>query len=60
MTGLLETASYRISKSAWLKPDEHDVVVRVNARMEQMTNLDMDVNKQRAISGVHKSACIRL
>ena len=29
MTGELETASYRISKTAWLKEFEHDNVARI-------------------------------
>ncbi|KJH48309.1 oxidoreductase, 2OG-Fe(II) oxygenase family protein [Dictyocaulus viviparus] len=39
VTGELETASYRISKSAWLKEEDHTVVARVNKRIEDMTNL---------------------
>jgi len=41
-TGQLEFASYRISKSAWLKAHEHEVVDRINKRIDLMTNLDME------------------
>lgn len=32
-------ANYRISKSAWLKDDEHDYVARISRRVEDMTGL---------------------
>uniref|UniRef100_A0A146M0J2 procollagen-proline 4-dioxygenase n=1 Tax=Lygus hesperus TaxID=30085 RepID=A0A146M0J2_LYGHE len=38
-TGALETASYRISKSAWLSNSEDEVVARVARRVEDMTGL---------------------
>lgn len=41
VTGEFETANYRISKSAWLKTDEHPVIRRVVQRTEDMTGLDM-------------------
>ncbi|KAL3079679.1 hypothetical protein niasHS_013961 [Heterodera schachtii] len=41
-TGGLEFASYRISKSAWLKGDEHPIIERINRRIHEMTNLDME------------------
>ncbi|XP_014293971.1 prolyl 4-hydroxylase subunit alpha-2 [Halyomorpha halys] len=40
-TGELETAHYRISKSAWLKEDEHTVVDTVAKRVEDMTKLSV-------------------
>ncbi|KAI3407813.1 hypothetical protein GPALN_014151 [Globodera pallida] len=40
-TGELVFASYRISKSAWLKDEEHDVVARINKRIHDMTNLNL-------------------
>ncbi|OUC42821.1 tetratricopeptide repeat protein [Trichinella nativa] len=41
-TGQLETASYRISKSAWLKDTEHEVVKRISDRIDMMTDLTME------------------
>lgn len=40
-TGQLEHASYRISKSAWLKPQESSVIARISRRQEDMTDLSM-------------------
>ncbi|XP_001867743.2 prolyl 4-hydroxylase subunit alpha-1 [Culex quinquefasciatus] len=40
-TGELEVANYRISKSAWLKDEEHSVVRTVGQRVEDMTGLTM-------------------
>lgn len=40
-TGELETASYRISKSSWLKSEDSEVVFRVNERIESITGLNM-------------------
>ncbi|XP_060074824.1 prolyl 4-hydroxylase subunit alpha-1-like isoform X2 [Ylistrum balloti] len=40
-TGKLETATYRISKSAWLKDEDDLVIQRVNRRIEASTGLDM-------------------
>lgn len=40
-TGELEVAHYRISKSAWLKDEEHEVVRNMVQRVVDMTNLDM-------------------
>ncbi|KAL9695414.1 hypothetical protein quinque_014699 [Culex quinquefasciatus] len=37
----LEVANYRISKSAWLKDEEHSVVRTVGQRVEDMTGLTM-------------------
>lgn len=41
LTGKLETASYRISKSSWLKTEEHKYVEDIVQRTEDMTGLDM-------------------
>ncbi|XP_062863087.1 prolyl 4-hydroxylase subunit alpha-1b isoform X1 [Trichomycterus rosablanca] len=41
ITGVLETAPYRISKSAWLQGYEHPVVHMINQRIEDVTGLDM-------------------
>lgn len=42
VTGALETANYRISKSAWLKTAEHRVIGTVVQRTADMSGLDMD------------------
>ena len=49
-TGKLVTATYRISKSAWLKEWEHEVVERVNKRIELMTNLEMETAEELQIA----------
>ncbi|VDK53678.1 unnamed protein product [Anisakis simplex] len=41
-TGDLEYAPYRISKSAWLKGNEHPVIERLSRRFDLMTNLNQD------------------
>ncbi|XP_051795811.1 prolyl 4-hydroxylase subunit alpha-1-like isoform X1 [Acanthochromis polyacanthus] len=41
VTGVLETAHYRISKSAWLGAYEHPVVDKINQRIEDITGLDV-------------------
>lgn len=38
-TGELETANYRISKSAWLRNDEHKFIEDIALRVEDMTGL---------------------
>ncbi|XP_002020531.2 prolyl 4-hydroxylase subunit alpha-1 [Drosophila persimilis] len=42
VTGALETANYRISKSAWLKTEEDSVIAKVVQRTADMTGLDME------------------
>lgn len=49
-TGKLETASYRISKSAWLKEQEGEVVQVVNKRLHLMTNLEMETAEELQIA----------
>lgn len=39
VTGALEVAHYRISKSAWLKDDEHRYIRNIGLRVEDMTGL---------------------
>lgn len=41
VTGELEVAQYRISKSAWLKEHEHKHIKTVCQRVEDMTGLTM-------------------
>lgn len=45
-TGDLETAHYRISKSAWLKNSEHEVVKRVSQRVEDITGLNVQTAEE--------------
>uniref|UniRef100_A0A183BT59 P4Hc domain-containing protein n=1 Tax=Globodera pallida TaxID=36090 RepID=A0A183BT59_GLOPA len=49
-TGQLETASYRISKSAWLKASADEVVERINTRLNWMTNLEMETAEELQIA----------
>ncbi|KAI6227577.1 Prolyl 4-hydroxylase alpha-related protein PH4 [Aphelenchoides fujianensis] len=49
-TGELETASYRISKSAWLKGEEDVVIDRVNKRIDLMTNLNQVTSEELQIA----------
>ncbi|XP_073426105.1 prolyl 4-hydroxylase subunit alpha-2 isoform X3 [Dendrobates tinctorius] len=41
-TGILTTANYRVSKSAWLEEYDDPVVARVNHRMQAITGLTAD------------------
>ncbi|XP_044136718.1 prolyl 4-hydroxylase subunit alpha-2 isoform X1 [Bufo gargarizans] len=41
-TGVLTTANYRVSKSAWLEEYDDPVVARVNHRMQAITGLTAD------------------
>ncbi|KAK6027167.1 hypothetical protein OSTOST_06805 [Ostertagia ostertagi] len=50
VTGELETASYRISKSAWLKEEEHEVIARINRRIGDMTNLNQATSEDLQIA----------
>lgn len=40
VNGDLVTANYRISKSAWLTNDEHEVIDRLSTRIQLITNLN--------------------
>ncbi|VEN58775.1 unnamed protein product [Callosobruchus maculatus] len=46
VTGQLEVAQYRISKSAWLEDFEHEHVAAVNRRVEDMTGLTVSTAEQ--------------
>ncbi|VDO22541.1 unnamed protein product [Haemonchus placei] len=50
VTGDLETASYRISKSAWLKEEEHEVIARINRRIGDMTNLNQATSEDLQVA----------
>ncbi|XP_051793461.1 prolyl 4-hydroxylase subunit alpha-2 isoform X11 [Acanthochromis polyacanthus] len=41
-TGVLTTANYRVSKSAWLEGEDDPVIERVNQRIEDITGLTVD------------------
>jgi prolyl 4-hydroxylase len=45
-TGQLETASYRISKSSWLKNADHPVVERVSRRIEHIIGLTTETAEE--------------
>ena len=45
-TGELETANYRISKSAWLKNSEHEVVARISQRLEDILGLSSETAEE--------------
>lgn len=40
----VKPANYRISKSAWLKDDEHKIIQDISIRVEDMTGLSAGVN----------------
>uniref|UniRef100_A0A8C7W252 procollagen-proline 4-dioxygenase n=1 Tax=Oncorhynchus mykiss TaxID=8022 RepID=A0A8C7W252_ONCMY len=46
ITGVLETAPYRISKSAWLTAYEHPMIDQINQRIEDLTGLEMDTAEE--------------
>ncbi|XP_056147571.1 prolyl 4-hydroxylase subunit alpha-1b isoform X2 [Lampris incognitus] len=50
ITGVLETASYRISKSAWLTGYDHPMIDRINQRIEDLTGLEMDTAEELQIA----------
>ncbi|XP_034243816.1 prolyl 4-hydroxylase subunit alpha-1 isoform X3 [Thrips palmi] len=45
-TGELETASYRISKSAWLREEEHPHIAAVVKRVEDLSGLTCDTAEE--------------
>ncbi|XP_071379446.1 prolyl 4-hydroxylase subunit alpha-1-like [Centroberyx affinis] len=50
ITGVLETAHYRISKSAWLAAYEHPVVDKINQRIEDITGLDVTTAEELQVA----------
>ncbi|XP_063817550.1 prolyl 4-hydroxylase subunit alpha-1 isoform X1 [Pseudophryne corroboree] len=50
ITGVLETAHYRISKSAWLSGYEDPVVDRINARIQELTGLDVSTAEELQVA----------
>ncbi|CAB3409489.1 unnamed protein product [Caenorhabditis bovis] len=49
-TGELEHATYRISKSAWLKGEESEVVARINRRIEDFTSLNQATSEELQVA----------
>lgn len=49
-TGELETASYRISKSSWLKAEDSKTVEKVNQRIEVITGLNMQTAEELQVA----------
>ncbi|XP_059621208.1 prolyl 4-hydroxylase subunit alpha-1-like isoform X1 [Phlebotomus argentipes] len=45
-TGELEVAHYRISKSAWLKDEDHEFVKRIGRRVADMTGLSVETAEE--------------
>ncbi|XP_026141426.1 prolyl 4-hydroxylase subunit alpha-1-like isoform X1 [Carassius auratus] len=50
ITGVLETAPYRISKSAWLSAYEHPTIEKINQRIEDVTDLEMDTAEELQVA----------
>ncbi|MEE6488307.1 hypothetical protein FKM82_015190 [Ascaphus truei] len=50
ITGVLETAHYRISKSAWLSGYEDPVVSRINQRIQDLTGLDVSTAEELQVA----------
>jgi len=49
-TGELETANYRVSKTAWLKEEEHQHVANIYKRTHQVTGLNMETSEELQVS----------
>ncbi len=49
-TGELETATYRISKTAWLRRDEHDRINSIYERVADVTGLNMETSEELQVS----------
>lgn len=45
-TGELEVANYRISKSAWLRDEEHEKIRNIGLRVEDMTGLTIETAEE--------------
>ncbi|XP_075205056.1 LOW QUALITY PROTEIN: prolyl 4-hydroxylase subunit alpha-1 [Anomaloglossus baeobatrachus] len=50
LTGQLTTAQYRVSKSAWLSSYEDPVIARINARIQELTGLDMSTAEELQVA----------
>ena len=49
-TGDLETATYRISKTAWLKPEEDIRISNIYRRVASVTRLNMETSEELQVS----------
>ena len=49
-TGELETASYRISKTAWIKRDEDEHIESIYQRVGDVTGLNMETSEELQVS----------
>ncbi|KAJ6657751.1 hypothetical protein lerEdw1_001938, partial [Lerista edwardsae] len=49
-TGKLTTAHYRVSKSAWLSGYENPIVARINARIQDLTGLDVSTAEELQVA----------
>ena len=45
-----ETASFRISKTAWLRRDEDEAIERIYQRVGDLTGLSMETSEQLQVS----------
>ncbi|XP_006783741.1 prolyl 4-hydroxylase subunit alpha-1b isoform X1 [Neolamprologus brichardi] len=50
ITGVLETASYRISKSAWLTEYDDPMIEMINDRIEGVTGLEVDTAEELQVA----------
>jgi len=50
ITGELETANYRVSKTAWLKESEHKHVASIYKKAHQLTGLNMETSEELQVS----------
>ncbi|CAI9739422.1 prolyl 4-hydroxylase subunit alpha-1-like isoform X2 [Octopus vulgaris] len=50
VTGKLETATYRISKSAWLKDADHPILSRINKRIGTVTGLNVETAEELQVA----------
>ncbi|CAL8362661.1 unnamed protein product [Boreogadus saida] len=50
ITGILETAPYRISKSAWLTGYDDPLIDKINQRIEDLTGLEMDTAEEMQVA----------
>merc|ERR1719378_1299762 len=50
LTGELETANYRISKTAWLKENEHQHIANIYRKANHLTGLNMETSEELQVS----------
>ena len=49
-SGNLETAAYRISKTAWLRSEEDESIENIYRRVGHLTGLSMDTSEELQVS----------